>query len=160
MSSNASDLCFKEKWNIFQCFNVPFINDDLLLGEWGWVGGKKQGQLPGSKPSFPGLDFISVYCCASLAGCKAGPMYLGFLYAYFYSCVNQKHSHQEPARAWHQALVRDGWLLVARKMSSSSSTTTNKNTMKQCNFNCIWSTCSNLWSIRHLQFTWWRNSLS
>lgn len=25
----------KKKRNIFQCFNVPFINDDLLLGDGG-----------------------------------------------------------------------------------------------------------------------------
>jgi len=34
-SSNASESCFKEKLNIFQCFNVPFINDDLLFRDGG-----------------------------------------------------------------------------------------------------------------------------
>lgn len=35
--SNASEPCFKEKKkrNIFQCFNVPFVNDELLLGDGG-----------------------------------------------------------------------------------------------------------------------------
>lgn len=89
-------------------FNVPFINDDLLLGEGsGWVGRKNQGQLPGSKPSFPGLDLISVSCSGSLAGCKAGPMNLGFPHARFCSYVYQKHSHQESTKAWHYVFGRD-----------------------------------------------------
>lgn len=48
----TSESCFKEKLNIFQCFNVPFINDDLLLGEGGgWVG-RNRDSYPGVSPPF------------------------------------------------------------------------------------------------------------
>lgn len=40
-TSNDSELRFKEKQNIFQCLNVPFINDILFLFLGDGVGGRK-----------------------------------------------------------------------------------------------------------------------
>lgn len=42
----------KKKQSIFQCFNVPFINEDLLLGGGVVRVGRNRDSYPGVSPPF------------------------------------------------------------------------------------------------------------
>lgn len=64
------------------------------------VGGKTHRQLSWSKPSFPGLDLISAEP-GWLQSCSQEPELPTCTFLF-----HQKHSHQEPAGAWHQVFCK------------------------------------------------------